>query len=57
VKKERKCRDIFCVIVAILYIAGMIAIIPLYKLYNFSNTFNLFAPYDKFRRGCGIEEV
>lgn len=35
----------------------MITIIPFYKLYTFDNTFNLFAPYDKFRRGCGIKTV
>ena len=36
-----------------IYLAGMIAIIPIYKLYKFDNAKIMFGGYDKFRRGCG----
>ena len=35
----------------------MIALIPIFKLYNFDNATIMFGGYDKFRRGCGRSKI
>lgn len=35
----------------------MIVLIPVFKLYKFDGGLNMFAGFDKFRRGCGMDTV
>ena len=35
----------------------MIVLIPVFKLYKFEGGTNMFAGFDKFRRGCGYDTI